>query len=60
MDALPITAAPLIQHVGGARSHLGLPSVEAGDAESWQNWNVVIKNQNKYSRNVIFQQELFG
>lgn len=38
MDALPIIAAPLIPHVGGARSHPGLPSVDAGDAERWQSW----------------------
>lgn len=38
MDALPIIAAPLIPHVGGARSHPGLPSFDAGDAERWQSW----------------------
>ena len=38
MDALQITAAPLVPHVGGARSHPGLPSFEKGDAERWQNW----------------------
>lgn len=38
MDALQITAAPLVPHVGGARSHPGLPSFETGDAERWQNW----------------------
>lgn len=38
MDALPITAAPLIQRVGGARSHPGLPVFDAGDVERWQNW----------------------
>ena len=38
MDALPIIAAPLIPHVGGARSHPRLPSFDAGDAERWQDW----------------------
>lgn len=38
MDDLIIIAAPLIPHVGGARSHPGLPSFDAGDAERWQNW----------------------
>lgn len=38
MDALAITAAPLIPHVGGARSHPGLPSFDSGDTERWQPW----------------------
>lgn len=35
MDTLLITAVPMIQYVGGARSHHGLPSFEAGDTEQW-------------------------
>jgi len=38
MDALPITAAPLIPHIRGAPRHPALPSFEVGDAEQWQNW----------------------
>jgi len=38
MNTLPIIAAPMIQHVGGARCHPGLPSFEVGDAERWKNW----------------------
>ena len=32
MDALPIIAAPLIQHFKGARSHPGWPSFDDGHA----------------------------
>lgn len=38
MNVLPIKAAPLVMHAGGARSHPGLPSFDAGDAERWQTW----------------------
>lgn len=38
MNVLPIKAAPLVMHAGGARSHPDLPHFEAGDAESWDNW----------------------
>ena len=38
MNVLPIKAAPLVTHACGARSHPGLPSFDAGDAERWQTW----------------------
>ncbi|MDO8039549.1 hypothetical protein O3298_10900 [Janthinobacterium sp. SUN137] len=38
MNVLSITAAPLIPHFGGTRSHPDLPSFEPGDVERWQNW----------------------
>ena len=38
MNILPIKAAPLVMHAGGARSHPALPHFEAGEVERWQNW----------------------
>ncbi|PHV39219.1 hypothetical protein [Janthinobacterium sp. BJB304] len=38
MNVLPIKAAPLVLHAGGARSHPELPFFDDGDAESWNNW----------------------
>lgn len=38
MNILPITAAPLVQHAGGARSHPGLPFFDDDDLQSWGNW----------------------
>lgn len=38
MNVLPIKAAPLVVHAGGARSHPSLPFFDDGDSESWGNW----------------------
>ncbi len=38
MKDLPIEAAPLVLHAGGARSHPELPFFDDGDAELWNNW----------------------
>ena len=38
MNFLPIKAAPLLMHAGGARSHPELPLFRDGDQESWDNW----------------------
>ena len=38
MNVLPIKAAPLLMHAGGARSHPELPLFDDGDQESWGNW----------------------
>jgi hypothetical protein len=38
MNVLPIKAAPLLMHAGGARSHPDLPLFDDGDQESWDNW----------------------
>lgn len=38
MNVLPIKAAPLLMHAGGARSHPELPLFGDGDQESWGNW----------------------
>ncbi|PHV14166.1 hypothetical protein CSQ90_25340 [Janthinobacterium sp. BJB303] len=38
MNVLPIKAALLIMHAGGARSHPDLPLFDDGDQESWDNW----------------------
>jgi hypothetical protein len=38
MNVLPIKAAPLVLHAGGARSHPDLPPFDDGDQESWDNW----------------------
>ena len=38
MNVLPIKAAPLVMHAGGARSHPDLPLFDDGDQELWDNW----------------------
>lgn len=38
MNVLPIKAAPLVLHAGGARSHPDLPFFDDGDLQSWANW----------------------
>ena len=38
MNVLPIEAAPLLMHAGGARSHPDLPLFDDGDQELWDNW----------------------
>ncbi|WP_099667667.1 hypothetical protein [Janthinobacterium sp. 13] len=38
MNVLPIKAAPLVPHAGGARSHPELPFFDDGDAKLWENW----------------------
>lgn len=38
MNVLPIKAAPLLMHGGGARRHPELPLFDDGEQVSWDNW----------------------